>query len=105
MGWVWAQRPDPKWISEWILPCPNPRGLWDGSVAGPNRVGGLGSCPDPRGFGSLRVRTQEGLGLGPSESKPNMGWVGVWVWTQGGLSLGPSLFGPQISWGGVDVRT
>ena len=39
-------------------------------MARPNGVGGwgLGACPDPRGLG---------LGLNPSESRPNMGWVGL----------------------------
>jgi hypothetical protein len=58
----------------WVLPCPDPRGLWARSVAGPSRVGGwvhvriqggLGPFvfgPKRVGFGSFRVRTQYGLG-------------------------------------------
>jgi hypothetical protein len=60
------------------------------------------------------VMTQMGLGVGPSLSTTQMGWVWVEVWTQWGRglgpcpdlrSLGPSQFRPQRGWGGVEVRT
>jgi len=48
-----------------VLPFPGPRGLSDGSVAGPNGAKGW-----------VRARTQGGLGLGPFVFGSN----GVWVW-------------------------
>jgi len=39
-GWGLGPYPDPKWVKVWVLSCPNPRGLWVRSVAGPNLVGG-----------------------------------------------------------------
>ena len=81
----------------WVLPFPGPRGLRDGSVAGPNGAKGW-----------VRARTQGGLGLGPFVFGSNGVWVRVLPCSDPrGLSLGsasrpkmgfgvgPSLFGPK----------
>ncbi|KAG6793435.1 hypothetical protein POTOM_002644 [Populus tomentosa] len=76
--------PDPIWVRlrsgsrpkrVWFLPCSDPKWIRVGLKFGSKKAGGL--CPNPKRFGSFCVRTQEGLGLGPFESGPNMGWVDV----------------------------
>ncbi|KAJ7013972.1 hypothetical protein NC653_003575 [Populus alba x Populus x berolinensis] len=76
----------------WILPTLDPIWVRLGCGSRPKRVWFL-PCPDPKW---IRV----GLKFG---SKKAGGWV--YIRSQGGLGLGPSMSGPKGVWVGFGIRT
>ena len=87
MGWGWVQTQGDLGLGGvGYFPVRTQYGLRADFVARPNRVGGW-----------VHIWTQEGLGVGHSESGPKMG-LGPSL-SGPKMGLGPSLSGPNMGWG------